>query len=126
MKSIIAAIALGAASFGAQASWLYCKMNPTDCTYIQGKLIPFDKAETIIEDCRALTRNNVGAVAMRMSLDEITKTANNNMNHPLLRAQLAYMALHDSPLEFDRSIPIERRYPLVRLACSQAFADMNR
>ena len=109
-----------------QASWLYCKMNPTDCTYIQGALIPFDKAETIIEDCRALTRNNIGATAMTMSMDKVMKAANNDINHPLLRAQLAYMGLHDSPLKFDRTIAIEQRYPHVRRACGQAFADYNR
>lgn len=109
-----------------QASWLYCKVKPTECTFIQGNLIPFDKAETIIEDCRALTRNNIGATAMTMSMDKVMKAANNDINHPLLRAQLAYMGLHDSPLKFDRTIAIEQRYPHVRLACGQAFADYNR
>lgn len=108
-----------------QASWLYCKFKSTDCTYIQGTLIPFDKAEAIIEDCRALTRNNIGVRAMNMSWDSAMKASNGNTSHPLLRAQLAYQGLHDSPLKFDRSIPIEHRYPQVRQACGQAFGDMQ-
>lgn len=110
----------------AQASWLYCKLNPADCAYIQGELIPFDKAEILIEDCRSLTWGGIGARAMSMSTDQVMKITNGDISHPLLRAQLAYMALHDSPLKFDRSIAIERRYPHVRTACAQAFADWNR
>lgn len=126
MKLFITAIALGTASLGAQASWLHCKFKPADCISIQGVLIPFDKAESIIEDCRALTRNNIGARAMRMSMDEVNRASNNNVSHPLLMAQLAYSGLHDSPLKFDRNVAIEQRYPHVRLACGQAFSDMNR
>lgn len=109
-----------------QASWLYCKVKPAECTYIQGELMPFDTAEMILENCRNLTRDNIGASAMRMSMDKVMKITNSNINHPLLRAQLAYMHLYDSPLKFDRTIAIEQRYPHVRLACGQAFADYNR
>lgn len=119
-------MALCTASLGAHASWLYCKINASDCIPIQGVLVPFDKAEAIIEDCRSLTLNNAGSIAMRMSMAKVLDVANNNPSHPLLRAQLAYTSLHDSPLKFDRTIPIEQRYPHVRLACSQAFSDMNR
>lgn len=59
-------------------------------------------------------------------MDKVMKAANNDINHPLLRAQLAYSGLHDSPLKFNRSIAIEQRYQHVKLACGHAFADYNR
>jgi len=114
------------ASIGAHASWLHCKLNAADCIPIQGTLIPFDEAEGILDNCRALTRNNIGAVAMSMSMAKVMDVANEDPSHPLLRAQLAYMALFDSPLKFDRSIPINQRYPYVRMACGQVFSAMNR
>ncbi|MDX9716286.1 MAG: hypothetical protein RBT67_02830 [Thauera sp.] len=123
--SMLAACLVAFAS-PAQASWLYCKFSPANCTYIQGSLIPFDEAEIIIEDCRSLTRGNVGAAAMSMSVDRVMSMSNGNISHPLLMAQLAYNSLHDSALKFDRSTPIERRYAHVQRACAQAFADWNR
>lgn len=127
MKMHITAViaCLAALHPAAQASWLHCKFKSSDCTYIQGRLVPFETAEAIIEDCRSLTRYNIGAKAMVMSLNEVMRLSSGNINHPLLAAQLAYSSLHDSPLKFDRSIDIEKRYPHVRLACAQAFADMN-
>ena len=109
----------------AQASWLYCKFKPSDCTYIQGTLMSFATADAIIEDCRALTRGNIGARAMNMSVHSIFAESKGKSSHPLLAAYLAYDSLHDSPLKFDRRVPIENRYPYVRQACGQAFADWN-
>ena len=119
-------LALCTASIGAHASWMYCKLNAADCIPIQGALVPFDDAEAMLEDCRSLTRGDIGATAMRMSIAKILDVSKNNPTHPLLRAQLAYSTLHDSPLRFDRTIAIEHRYPHVRLACGQVFSDMNR
>lgn len=45
MKKLVIATAIAFVS-PVQASWLYCKMKPTDCTYIQGALIPFDKVQS--------------------------------------------------------------------------------
>ncbi|WP_087865809.1 hypothetical protein [Comamonas thiooxydans] len=125
MPKIATLICLSMLATASQASWLSCKLTPANCTAIQGVLIPFGEAESIIEDCQSLTRDDIGATALRMTMDRARKIANNNRNHPLLRAQLAYGRLHDSPLRFDRNINIEQRYPHVRRACSQAFADMN-
>lgn len=126
MRTIAVSTVLAVCVAPVHASWLYCKINAAECLPIQGSLMPFDKAEMLIENCRALTRNNIGATAMKMSMEKVMKTANSDINHPLLRAQLAYLALHDSQLKFDRTIGIEQRYPHVRLACAQAFADYNR
>lgn len=38
---------------------------------------------------------------------------------------MAYENLHDSPLKFDRTVPIAKRYKHVRQACGQAFGDMQ-
>jgi len=109
----------------AEASWLYCKAKPADCIPIQGRLIPFDAAEEIIERCRDFTRNNIGATALRMSFVEVMDRTGGAFGHPLLRAWIAYSSLHDSPLRFDRSLPIEQRYYPLRKACGEAFRDMG-
>lgn len=125
LKTLAITTCLAALALPAQASWLYCKFKPKDCTTIQGTLVPFDEAEGIIEDCRLFTHRSSGARALSMSFEDIMKIADGNRRHPLLLAQLAYGRLHDSALKFDRSIPIKQRYPHVKRACGQAFGDMD-
>ena len=62
---------------------------------------------------------------MRMSFASVMKESGGDIRHPLLMAQLSYENLHDSPLKFDRTVPIAKRYEHVRQACGQAFGDMQ-
>jgi hypothetical protein len=93
----------------------------TECVSILGKEIPRRDAEVMASDCRDFTRNNAGNRALRLSTKEILDMSRGNISHPLLRASVAYDSLHDSPLAFDRSLPIEQRYFPVKRACASVF-----
>lgn len=98
-----------------------CILGLAQCVSIQSKDVPLRDAEAMAEDCRDFTRRNVGAIALRLSQKEILERSRQNLNHPLLRASIAYSALHDSPLQFDRSLPIEQRYFPVKRTCGLVF-----
>lgn len=102
-----------------------CFFNVTSCVSVQGKSMPISDAEAMVEDCRDFTRRNIGARVLRMSLKEIMDASSGSPIHPLFLAYSAYGSLHDSPLDFNRDLPIEQRYAGVKRACGQVFRDMR-
>lgn len=102
-----------------------CAMGLTTCVRIQEVEVPLSDAESMVANCRDFTRNNIGLLALRMSYKQIMDISGDRISHPLLRASLAYNSLHDSPLEFNRSLPIEQRYIPVKRACGYVFRAMR-
>ncbi len=102
-----------------------CFFNVASCVSVQGKSIPISDAEEMVEDCRDFTRRNIGARVLRMSVREIMDASSGSPMHPLFLAYSAYASLHDSPLDFNRDLPIEQRYAGVKRACGQVFRDMR-
>ena len=98
-----------------------CMLGIAQCVSVQDEMLPIRDVETMAENCRDFTRRNFGATVLRMSQKEILDRAGKNLRHPLLRASFAYDALHDSPLQFDRSLSIEQRYFPVKRACVFVF-----
>ena len=60
-----------------------------------------------------------------MSYKQILEISGERISHPLLKASLAYDSLHNSPLVFDRSLPIEQRYLPVKRACGFVFRALR-
>jgi hypothetical protein len=102
-----------------------CALKISQCATIQGKSVPLSDAEEMVQNCRDFTRRNIGARVLRMSVKEILDATAGRPMHPLSLAHFAYESLHDSPLEFDRKLPIEQRYGPVKRACAQVFRDMR-
>ena len=102
-----------------------CMMGIAQCVLVQGEMLLIRDVETMAENCRDFTRRNLGAAVLRMSQKEILDRAGKNLRHPLLRASFAYDALHDSPLQFDRSLSIDQRYFPVKRACVLVFRAVH-
>lgn len=80
----------------------------------------------MLEFCNDFTRGNVGARVLKLSVSEILKIGNGNVNHPVSQASYAFDRLYDGPLEFDRS---ERdsstKYLSIRRSCGRLHQDFN-
>lgn len=92
-------------------------MGMTKCIQVQDKEIPLAEVESMEANCRDFTSNSIGRRVLGMSYKQILDISGERISHPLLKASLAYDSLHDSPLVFDRSLPIEQRYLPVKRAC---------
>jgi hypothetical protein len=122
---LIALILFAGATSQAQAWSAKCAMGLTKCILIQDVSVPVSEAESMEINCRNFTRNNIGRRVLRMSYKQILEVSGERISHPVLRASLAYDSLHDSALDFDRSLSIEQRYFPVKRACGYVFKAMR-
>ncbi len=113
------------AANGASAWSVNCAVGWSRCVQVQGQQVPVDDAFSMVDACRDFTRDNIGQRVVRMSLAEIHDQSRGRINHPLLRASVAYDDLLRSPLKFERSLPVEKRYLALRRACGQVFQAMR-
>lgn len=87
--------------------------------------MPVSDAESIVDNCRDFTRRDIGLRVLRLSTKEILAISGGKFSHPLLMASIAHDILYDSPLKYDRLLPIEQRYIPMKRACGQVFRDMH-
>jgi hypothetical protein len=102
-----------------------CSLGLAQCIQIQNQEIPIAVVERMATDCADFMRNNNGIRVLRMSWRQIQEVSGGHIDHPLLRASLAYDSLHDSPLRFDRRLPIDKRYFSVKRACGHVFLALR-
>lgn len=124
-QAFVTGLLLATTCLGANAFNPKCELKMTQCVSVQGATIPLATAEGMVQNCRDFTRRNVGARIVRMSVKELLDASGGRPMHPLSLARFAYDALHDSPINFDRRLPMEQRYGPVKRACGQVFRDMR-
>lgn len=102
-----------------------CALGLTECIFVQGNKIPINVAESMVSDCSDFTKNNIGHRVLQMSFTQIHGISGGRRSHPLLRGILAFDSLHDSPLAFNRNLPIEQKYLAIKRACGSVFKSMG-
>ena len=112
-------------------SKLSCSIGLKQCVIANGRLLPVEDAQKILDDCEDFTQVNIGLRALSMSTAEILEhnekvqvTARGPS--PLLLAHFAFERLYDSDLPFERKFDtVEQRFQAVANACS-ALARASR
>lgn len=119
----MAAVVLTANSASARS--LGCGVSWSRCLQVQGQRVPFDDASRMVKACRNVTRDSIGQRLVRMSVAETHDMTHGSNTHPLLNANHAYDELLGSPLRFDRSLEVGRRYLAVRRPSGQVLKAMR-
>lgn len=119
LLSVAAVLALNSANAA-----VACSLGLTICISTQGTRIPSAKVIAMLERCDEFITDDIGTRVVRMSQKQMLDQSKGKMT-PIALAWYAYDELHDSPLQFDRTLPMERRYQPVKRACLQLLRDFN-
>ena len=108
-----------------QAASLQCVLGAVRCIKSQGTEIPSKTVIQIIDRCGDFTYNDLGRVALKLSMKEINEHSTAGVT-PLVKAWHAFGELYDSPLSFERMKKSEdTNYAQIKRSCQQLERDFN-
>ena len=124
MKQLLCIVSL-LLPMASQAASLQCVLGAVRCIKSQGTEIPSKTVIEILDRCGDFTYNDLGRVALRLSVKEINDRSAAGIT-PLVKAWYAFGDLYDSPLDFERMKKAEdTNYPQVKRSCQQLERDFN-
>jgi hypothetical protein len=98
----------------------------SQCISTQGTKIPADQVIEMMGQCDDFTVNDIGAVVLKLSIQEILRRSNGKPMHPISLANYSFGKLHESPLKFDRKERAEdTKYMEIKRSCIQLSNDFN-
>lgn len=98
----------------------------TQCIATQNTRVPSKQVIEMMDLCGDFTANDIGNLALKLSVAETLRRTNGKPMHPLNVANYALGKLHESPLKFNRKERAEdTRYLEIKQACYQLERDFN-
>lgn len=102
---------------------LRCTLGLKTCIATQNTKIPSDDVLRMLDECDDVTRGNIGAVALKMTLSDIGDEYEKNGITPLANAYYSLGKLYDGRLKFKRREWQDIDYAEIKRSCAYLYRD---